>query len=526
MAPVEPDVRTSNTLPIAIFSTQIALIASLTVVVLRTIRRAARTLPPPSSTRAQQTSRMRQVAVFATLAVLSLATVTYCTATWRIVSYLTWAQEGRFNIPGGIWTSWYGTGASSDDAERWYLGSWLQDVGYLKEAEHLGLTVPSGAFWVDQELFGQAVAGLFMGIEGHRRNLPVSTTVSFVLLSQICSLSYALNLFFLAMIYTPIPLYRALPPRRDPLWTPSRALYRLPLVLSFVSLAFEYRTSLRIWYFVLPIYLATAMEWIPSSWGIQHKTTTSAHRYLLSLFRSAFWVSPLFYGIDIYRSFQAETPSKHYTGYNYVYNMHSKGVRSPYDRATSAISGFLESLSKHPALSATSCDVVLAALSLCIWAFARGLDVDEMLNSSVLAYLFGTGKHDKHVAFDDKVTPQPVEETSSSQTPGKRTRGRPKKSESTPKKIETVSKKNGSASGPLRRSTRRKTISEQGSDSEDSFKPSTHTKDEIAATEHDTTEGDDLVADGEAAALGLGLYILGGLGSLAAAVLGAESAGS
>ncbi|KAF2816545.1 uncharacterized protein BDZ99DRAFT_375830 [Mytilinidion resinicola] len=526
MAPVEPDSRTSNTLPIVIFSTQVALVASLSLVVLRTICRAARTLPPPSSTRAQQTSRKREVAVFATLAGLSLATITYCTVTWRIASYLSWVEEGKFEIPGSIWSGWYGTGEGSD-AARWWLGSWLQDVGYLKEAEDLGLTVPSGVFWLDQEFLGLAVAGLFMGVEGHRRNLPLSTTVSFVLLSQVGGLSYALNLFFLAMIYTPIPLHRALPPRRDPLWTPKPLVYRVPLLLSFVSLAFMYRNTnsdlakiaLRIGYFALPIYLATAIEFIPSSWGIQHNTTTSAHRSLLSFFRFASFVSPVFYIFDTFRSFQAETPSKHYTGYNYVWNMHTGGIRSPYDRATGAISGFLESLSKHPGLSATSSDVALAALSLCIWAFVRGLDVSEMLNSGFLAYFFGNDKHAKHVAFGTELESKPVEEPSPSETPGKRTRGRPKKSE-------TVSKKNGIVSGSLRRSTRRKTISEQGSDSEDSFKPSTHTKDEIAATEHDTAEGDDLVADGEAAALGLGLYIVGGLGTIAAAVLGAEIAGN
>jgi hypothetical protein len=103
---------------------------------------------------------------------------------------------------------------------------------------------------------------------GRRRNLPWTTTVSFVLLSQICGLSYALNLFFLAMIYTPIPLYSTLPPRRDTLWTPRRAVYRVPLVLSLVGLGFAYQNTdnslasiaLRVGYFAVPLYLATAIE--------------------------------------------------------------------------------------------------------------------------------------------------------------------------------------------------------------------------------------------------------------------------
>jgi len=186
---------------------------------------------------------------------------------------------------------------------------------------------------------------------------------------------------------------------------------------------------------------------------------------------------------------------------------------------TSAITNFLFSKDLHPALSATRSDVLLTALGMVVWAFLKGLDVNEMLNSSFLASIFNTSdKYEKHVAFEDELESEPVKVASPATTPAKR-RGRPKK--------------NGSVAAPaaptqssLRRSSRRKTVSELESDSDDAYNPDTHTRNELAVTEHDTAENDDLVADGEAAALGLGFFAVGGLGALAAAVLGAEVGGN
>jgi hypothetical protein len=71
---------------------------------------------------------------------------------------------------------------------------------------------------------------------GHRRNLPTSTIASFVLLGATGSLGYALSLFFVTMLYTPLTLHRDDTPLHDALFAPSPAVYYVPVGLSFLVL--------------------------------------------------------------------------------------------------------------------------------------------------------------------------------------------------------------------------------------------------------------------------------------------------
>ena len=112
-----------------------------------------------------------------------------------------------------------------------------------------------------------------MGLEnlltraGQRRNLPVTTIASFVLLSQICGLSFAQNLFFVLMLFTPIPLYSVLPPRRGHLWAPKPVVYLVPALLSLVCLHLMPSVEnelvimfFRAGHFIVPLYLALAVQ--------------------------------------------------------------------------------------------------------------------------------------------------------------------------------------------------------------------------------------------------------------------------
>lgn len=48
----------------------------------------------------------------------------------------------------------------------------------------------------------------------------------------------AQNLFFIALLYTPVPLSRASSSPRDPLWTPHPAVYIVPVILTFFIVSF------------------------------------------------------------------------------------------------------------------------------------------------------------------------------------------------------------------------------------------------------------------------------------------------
>src|SRR5687767_13760729 len=105
MAPLDPDVvAKSNILPLAQYAAQVLLVAGTTTRILFTIRGAARSLPPSAATRAQQSTRRQNAAVFSVLALLSIASVTTFAVAWRLLSYFEWAEKGNHEAPGTLWT--------------------------------------------------------------------------------------------------------------------------------------------------------------------------------------------------------------------------------------------------------------------------------------------------------------------------------------------------------------------------------------------------------------------------------------
>jgi hypothetical protein len=176
----------------------------------------------------------------------------------------------------------------------------------------------------------------------------------------------------------------------------------------------------------------------------------------------------------------------------------------------------LRHISKDPIISVTSLDVLFTIISLLTWTFTRDLDVEAILENSILAVF--VPKHEKHVAFEDDAKrladlhpePEPILDTT---TPRKR--GRPAKNKTTV---------NGASISSAISHTARDV--NHTSDTDTTYQPSSTTKREIAETEADgTTSAADLVHSGESTALALFLAFAGGLGQLAASALGAEVTG-
>ena len=103
---------------------------------------------------------------------------------------------------------------------------------------------------------------------GHRRNLSASTIASFVLLSATGSLGYALNLFFITVLFTPFVTHSDPAPRPDALFAPKPAVYYVPIVASLLLLQDMPRllakdvdvALLRFGYFAVPLFLAFAPQ--------------------------------------------------------------------------------------------------------------------------------------------------------------------------------------------------------------------------------------------------------------------------
>lgn len=164
MAPIEGDAHARNNIfAYAPFGGHIALVVGLTANVLLVARRAAKALPPATSTRSQQPLRRKHAILFSTLAAVSLASVTVFAVLWRAISYVNWAESGATNSPNALYKSDYGTGIDG----RWYLGDWIKDIDLQKESDIVAVSTPEGFLYTTQHFIGLMAASIFFGVEGN-----------------------------------------------------------------------------------------------------------------------------------------------------------------------------------------------------------------------------------------------------------------------------------------------------------------------------------------------------------------------
>lgn len=274
---------------------------------------------------------------------------------------------------------------------------------------------------------------------------------------------------------------------------------------------------------------------MPVSLGSQHTSKAAAHRSYAKVFYVLSVASLLLSWRVFTTTIFVNTPSKHTHVWDLFTNSHGKNT----NRLLAGISTAgqkLKVISKHPAISVTSLDVLFTVIALLAWTFTRDLDVDHILESSVLSFL--APKHEKHVAFKQDLTrlmehePEPA---AAIDTVTPRKRGRPSKSAAAVSGASAVA---SAGSGSLRRSARRRIRSDDfdlghmvqdaadDSDGDSTYQPPGDTRRAVAETEADGTMADgDMMHAGESTALAMFLAMLGGVGQLASAVLGAEVTG-
>jgi hypothetical protein len=273
---------------------------------------------------------------------------------------------------------------------------------------------------------------------------------------------------------------------------------------------------------------------VPVSLGRQHVSKTAAHRSYARVFRFLSIASFVLYWRLFITNVSANTPNEHHHVWDIFTNSVNKSKTNRVFSGISTTGQRLRHISKHPVISVTSLDVLFTVVSLLAWTFTRDLDVDAILENSILSFL--VPKHEKHVAFEDdakrladlqpepELEPKPVIETT---TPRKR--GRPTKN----KAVAAINGAPASLAGSVRRSARRAPhsadpdhVDDYDSDADAVYQPDAETKREVAEIEADgTSTAADLVHGGESTALAMFLAFAGGLGQLAAGTLGAEVTG-
>ncbi|KAH6644501.1 hypothetical protein C7974DRAFT_349378 [Boeremia exigua] len=571
MAPVETDAAArSNNTPILLFGGQTLLVAGLTAHVLLTTRRAAKALPPSTRTRTQNDLRRRHARIFSAIAALSLASVTAFAVVWRVMSYVQWAELGQHKTPGSLWQGWYGTG--DDGVGNWHLGDWIKDVDLLRESDAVAILRPEGFFYTAQHFMGLLASAVFIGVEGHRRNLSPWAIASFVVLGAYGSLAYSLSLFFVTVLYTPLTVHSADTPLDDALFTPRPVVYWGPVVASLLALnelpkllahgdVFRILRAGRV---LVPLLLAFAPQITPVSLGVAHRSKAAAHRSYASVFHFIAIVSVVFYARVLYLNVRDSVPAPP----NPVWDLFANAVGRDTSQTNRLLQAFgifarkLRTISQHPALTITSLDVLFTTLSLLTWTFTRDLDVDALLNASILSFLAPAHHHrlfeplirrlDAATNLSDPANVIPtttprkrarasaadkaaIAEAASSPDPARSTRRSTRRSAlaAFDNAVEEVTGSPASPAQPTTDAAPRVSPSPSLPDDDNdidndnadaSYVPDAQTAEDLRQTEMDGAVSDEYAEAAESTGLALFLAFLGGVGGVGGAVLGAEVA--
>ena len=282
------------------------------------------------------------------------------------------------------------------------------------------------------------------------------------------------------------------------LWTPHPLLHLVPLTITFVCvflLPFVVGSS-----FLMPLlsipylhcYLHVLIPWIiPTGWGQSYASSKNAQRTYSQLFKFIAIMSLLLHLKATVVALLDNTPESYRHRHSILFFKRDE-QRSALQRGSTAVSKVFGAINDHPAVAYAGWDVLLCGVTAIIWATVRGLDAQAMLEVCVPFYRRRLNeKNGNSVANGAKPRRH-------SQIKG--------------------SSKSSSTYTPIKR----KPPKSNATGSEDDFIPQD--------TEEETTdlsiEGEeDVKEDPEAGALAWGLTALGGLGAGSASVWGAEVSG-
>lgn len=409
---------------------------------------------------------------------------------------------------------------------------------------------------------------------GHRRNIPYLW--AFVTLAGLVSLSFGQNLFFIALLVTPVPLpdrdgsplhhktrtrnsvrsgalakagdavkkstvvteevvhtywqgittsFDHFIPSKAPAWTAYPSFYKIPLRVSFFTIpliAFATNTPsfatvvlLHLTLLYLHLYVDRL---VPERFGTTHSSIRDAHRASTPVFRLIALASTLLHLRQTLFALLDNEPGSHHHRHSSLTSSH-KEHRSSLGRTSTAIGRVLGSLADHPAVAKVGWDVILCGLSLVVWATLRGLDVGKILQSVRLDRMARAVT--THIRESTNETMTEMKDKGKDLADDLLNPSPPPTP--SPKRGRGRPKKGSSPTGPAspRKSTRKaRTETHANSDTDDAYVPPTSVKHEVEQRIEGEDDPDENV---EAGVLSWGLLALGGLGAAGAGVLGGEA---
>lgn len=443
---------------------------------------------------------------------------------------------------------WFGDGglvSDTSNSTELYVAHWLSDTPVYFDALEI-IAEKARRFWWGQQIDLATVAwSMLLAIEGRRRRIPLLP--AFMALAHLVNLSYAQNLFYLALLLTPAPipsgegglelpmapvlaslwtrLHNAFFPPKPNDWCPHPAVFLAGLAVnlaaigllphaaetpSFVKVVMASRVAT-----FLPLLLSKV---VPVSWGTVHPHPHDAYSSFTTLFRflsaASFFLhaKATFYGLS-------------YNLPNSYYHRHSRFLpwdveeRSTWERSTTAMGKVVGSVSDHPVVAAVGWDALICVVSLGVWAAVRATDVQAIIKSAVPYYSTDSTEALPSSKEDDpakKIKTEPQDDESPEPEPYMALRG----SGRAKARLASIGSFSGAsediaASTPRQRGRANRQLKEE----EKAYEPT-------AKEAREVVEGDMLPPeelDWESASLSWGLAALGGLGCACAGVFGGES---
>ncbi|KAK4663643.1 hypothetical protein QC763_610200 [Podospora pseudopauciseta] len=163
----------SNARPLVILASYMVTAVALTVRCIGIVRRH----PVQKAKRSAGS-----LVLFGALAVVSLAT------TWSYMfGYFRWS-----------YFDWAANAPSATADDQLHLGEWLRDTSLFKQAWFSALETSGRAWWTLQIFGFCAIWSVMLSVQAKKRNIP--QIWAFMLLGQIVAISFASNLFFLAVL--------------------------------------------------------------------------------------------------------------------------------------------------------------------------------------------------------------------------------------------------------------------------------------------------------------------------------------
>jgi hypothetical protein len=341
-----------------------------------------------------------------------------------------------------------------------------------------------------------------------------------MLLAQTVAVSFAMNLFFVAILLRPVtsptkapssnstssrlPIPKPIQPilrrislffaAKSPTYQPHPLLYIIPLLacyagvflLPFSTSTPSFMTVLLIPHLVLfqPLFLDRAVfpfwDRLPGS-----RSPRIIYRFMAIC-------SMLLYAKQTIVALLDNDPGAHAHKHSAVLSylqLQNPEHHGPVERSTTAISRIVGSLSDHPAAASVGWDVILCGLSLIAWASVRGVDIVKI-----------TGNIGFNRIPDDGSSAQDAKE------------GDGGEAEQTMRRTRSRGEKASKASSNGNTGTRRR----RGVSSSDGEGYDAQSSLEVTKGEEEAPENP------EAGAASWGLFTIGGLGAITSGVLGAE----